>query len=116
MNHDLNQVAQSFQNIVHSIAPNVVFWTLRLTEEKSEAISVRQGVMQPVYNQQARGALLTFIIGDGSGYAATSDLSVNGLTKAAAQASEWAKQSAGMSLLSASDYPRPEDTAFMKPR
>jgi hypothetical protein len=28
-----------------------------------------------VYNHRARGALLTVVIGDGSGYAATSDLS-----------------------------------------
>ncbi|MCW8936233.1 MAG: TldD/PmbA family protein [Gammaproteobacteria bacterium] len=112
MNHELNQVAKSFQSIAHSIAADVDFWTLRLTDEKHESISVRQGVMQPVYNQQARGALLTFVIGDGCGYAATSDLSVSGLTKAAGQASEWAKQSAGLSLLTASDYPRPENTAF----
>jgi predicted Zn-dependent protease len=55
--------------------------------------------------------LLTVVIGDGCGYAATSDLSVSGLKNAARQASEWAKQSAGMSLLTASDYPRPEHTA-----
>ncbi len=107
MNHELNQVAQSFTNI----APDVDFWTLRLTDEKRESISVRQGVMQPVYNQQARGALLTVVIGDGCGYAATSDLSASGLQKAASQASEWAKQSASMSLLKASDYPHPEHKA-----
>jgi predicted Zn-dependent protease len=107
MNHDLNQVAQSFTNI----APDVDFWTLRLTDEKRETISVRQGVMQPVYNQQARGALLTVVIGDGCGYAATSDLSTSGLKIAARQASEWAKQSAGTGLLKSSDYPRPANKA-----
>jgi predicted Zn-dependent protease len=107
MNHELNQVAQSF----NSVAPDVDFWTLRLTDEKRESITVRQGVMQPVYNQQARGALLTVVIGDGCGYAATSDLSAGGLKKAASQASGWAKQSAGMGLLNASDYPRPANRA-----
>ena len=107
MNDDLNQVAQCFNNI----APNVDFWTLRLTDEKRESISVRQGVMQPVYNQMARGALLTVVMGDGCGYAATSDLSASGLKKAASQASEWAKQAADMGLLKASDFPRPERKA-----
>ncbi len=107
MNDYLNQVAQNFNNI----APNVDFWTLRLTDETREAICVRQDVMQPVYNQLARGALLTVVIGDGCGYAATSDLSVSGLKAAVSQASEWAIQNAGLGLLKASDYPRPEHKA-----
>ncbi len=107
MNDDLNQIAQRF----NQIAPNVDFWTLRLTNETREALCVRQGVMQPVFNQLARGALLTVVIGEGCGYAATSDLSVSGLKKAVSQASDWAKQSAGLGLLKASDYPRPESKA-----
>ena len=107
MNDYLNQVAQNFNNI----APNVDFWTLRLTDETREVICVRQGVMQPVYNQLARGALLTVVIGDGCGYAATSDLSVSGLKRAVSQASEWAVQSSGLGLLKASDYPRPKSKA-----
>ena len=67
MNDFLNQVAQQFSGI----APDVDAWTLRLTSETNEAVSVRQGVMQPVYNHQATGALITVVIGDGSGYAAT---------------------------------------------
>lgn len=107
MNDDLNQIALSFKNM----APNVDFWTLRLTDETREAICVRQGVMQPVFNQLARGALLTVVIGDGCGYAATSDLSTSGLKRAISQATQWAKQSAGMGLLKASDYPRPASKA-----
>ena len=108
MNQDLNQVARSF----NSIAPNVDFWSLRLSDEKQESISVRQGVMQPIYNQLARGALLTVIIGDGCGYASSSDLSPGGLKKAAGLASQWAKQSAGLGLLKASDYPHPANKAY----
>lgn len=107
MNDDLNQIAQTFKNM----APNVDFWSLRLSDETREALCVRQGVMQPVYNQQARGALLTVVIGDGCGYAATSDLSTRGLKRAISQATQWAKQSAGMGLLKASDYPRPASKA-----
>jgi predicted Zn-dependent protease len=107
MNEYLNQVARQFTDT----APSADFWTLRLTSQASEAISVRQGVMQPVYNQLSRGALLTVVRGDGCGYAATSDLSPAGLKKAAHQASDWAQQSAGLGLLKAHDYPRPTHTA-----
>ena len=95
MNDYLNQISQRFINI----APNVDFWTLRLSDESQEAICVRQGVMQPVYNQLARGALVTVVIGDGCGYAATSDLSDTGLRRAARQASDWAKQCSVSGLL-----------------
>jgi len=107
MNDELHQAAQSFNRV----APDVDFWTLRLTDENRESISVRQGVMQPVYNQRARGALLSVVIGDGCGYAATSDLSVSGLKRAARLASDWAKQAASLGLLKAGDYPRPEHKA-----
>ena len=103
----LDQVAQRFNHV----APNVDFWTLRLTNEAHEAISVRQGVMQPVCNQLSRGALLTVVIGNGCGYAATSDLSPGGLRKAVRQASDWAQQSSGLGLLKANDYPRPQSKA-----
>ena len=107
MNDYLNQVAQRFNNV----APNVDFWMLRLTNEAHEAISVRQGVMQPVFNQLSRGALLTVVIGDGCGYAATSDLSPDGLKKMVRQASDWAQLSSALGLLKANDYPRPEGKA-----
>ncbi|MCG6939109.1 MAG: TldD/PmbA family protein [Gammaproteobacteria bacterium] len=107
MNDYLNQVAQQFI----SIAPNADFWTLRLTSEAHESLSVRQGVMQPVYNHLARGALLTVVNGDGSGYAATSDLSADGLKQAVRLASDWARQSSAMGLLKARDYPRADARA-----
>lgn len=107
MNDYLNHVARQF----NGIAPDVDFWTLRLTSETNESVSVRQGVMQPVYNHLARGALLTVIKGDGCGYAATSDLSLAGLKKAARLASDWAQQSSALGLLKASHYPRAEAKA-----
>lgn len=104
MNDYLNHVARQF----NSIAPDTDFWTLRLTDETQESISVRQNVMQPVYNQRARGALLTVVSGDGCGYAATSDLSPGGLKKAVRKARDWALQSSALGLLKANHYPRPE--------
>lgn len=107
MNTSLNSVVRQFKKIV----PDVDFWSLRLTSETSESVNVRQGVMQPVYNHQATGALITVVIGDGSGYAATSDLSTDGLMRAADIACEWARQSARSGLLKAADYPRPDAVA-----
>ena len=107
MNDYLNHAAEQFSKL----APAADFWTLRLTSETREAISVRQGVMQPVFNQTARGALLTVVSGDGCGYAATSDLSPAGLKKAARQARDWALQCSALGLLKANDYPRPEGKA-----
>jgi predicted Zn-dependent protease len=107
MNDYLNHVAEYF----NGVAPGVDFWTLRLTEQAYESISVRQGVMQPVFNQLARGALLTVVSGNGCGYAATSDLSPGGLKEALRQAREWAQQCSVLGLLLANDYPRPEGKA-----
>ena len=107
MNDYLNRVARQFNDI----APNVDFWTLRLSSETGEAVRVRQGVMQPVYNHHAFGAMLTVVSGEGYGYAATSDLSPSGLKKAAARACDWANQSATLGLLKAHDYPRPDARA-----
>jgi predicted Zn-dependent protease len=107
MNDYLNEVARRFR----TIAPNTDFWTLRLSDEAYETISVRQGVLQPVMNQFARGALVTVVIGDGCGYAATSDLSSTGLKVAVRQARDWAEQSSAFGLLTASDYPRPVNKA-----
>ena len=105
MNEFLNQVAKRFS----ACAPAVDFWTLRLTDEHSEFVFVRQGVTQPVSTQLARGALLTVIEGDGMGYAATSDLSTSGLQRAAAQARDWAQYAMGKGLVEASAFPRPSN-------
>lgn len=107
MNDYLNDVAQRF----NKIAPKVDFWTLRLTDETQETISVRQNVTQPVFNQFTRGALITVVIGDGCGYAATNDLSTSGLNKAVKLAINWASTSSGTGLLKSDDYPRPESRA-----
>ena len=108
MNKDLSHIANNFKHI----APAVDFWTLRLTDESRESINVRQGVMQPIDNQISRGVLLTVIIGDGCGYAATTNLSNKGLKAAFTQASNWAKLSSDFGLLKSSDYPRPDIKAI----
>lgn len=77
------------------VAPKADFVSLRLYEERTERLSVRQDVLQPVAQGVDRGAMITVIAGGGVGYAATSDLSEAGLKDAAARARAWAERVAG---------------------
>ncbi|VAW65383.1 TldD family protein, Beta/Gamma-proteobacterial subgroup [hydrothermal vent metagenome] len=110
MNEYLNQIAHEFK----SIPPDVDFWTLRLTDNTEEQICVRQGVLQPVNHVSSRGILLTVVTGHGSGYAATSDLSAQGLKKTISHACMWAKEASKLALLKNPDYPRPQLKAQYK--
>lgn len=81
------------------IAPVGAFCSLRFVHERSEMLSVRQNVLQPVETSEDIGAMLTVSDGGGMGYAATSDLTLNGLRRAAEQARDWARQSARCSVV-----------------
>ncbi|ETX03450.1 MAG: peptidase C69 [Candidatus Entotheonella gemina] len=82
------------------------FCSLRLVRERSEVLSVRQDVLQPVRTSEDMGAMLTVVDGGGMGYAATSDLTSGGLQRAAEQAHRWARQSAGHSVVDFSKLPQ----------
>jgi predicted Zn-dependent protease len=83
----------------HQLAPQGDFCSLRFVRERSEVLSVRQDIVQPVETSEDSGAMLTVYAGDGMGYAATSDLSLNGLRRATEQAHDWARQSTGRSVV-----------------
>ena len=82
------------------------FCSLRLVQERSEVLSVRQDVLQPVRTSEDVGAMVSVLEGGGMGYAATSDLTMSGLQRAAEQAHRWAKQSAGRSVVDFSKLPQ----------
>ena len=63
----------------HEIAPQVDFCLLRFVHERSELLSVRQNILQPVSTSEDMGAMITVLDGGGMGYAGTSDLTVSGL-------------------------------------
>ncbi len=88
-------LAQRFRQ---AAAP-VDFCSLRYVRERSEYLAVRQDVLQPVATSEESGAMLTVYDGGGTGYAATSDLSLSGLRHAAAQAHAWARLSARQSMM-----------------
>ena len=99
-----DQLAERFRRV----APKADFCSLRYVEEKTEALSVRQNVVQPAASSVDVGAMITVVDGSGLGYAATSDLSEDGLRRAADQALTWARRTAGRSVVDFSKVPMPK--------
>src|SRR5919199_3919683 len=91
----LERIEERFRHL----APQGDFCSLRFVCERSETLAVRQNIVQPVETSEDSGVMLTVYAGDGMGYAATSDVSLSGLQRAAEQARGWALQSAGRSVV-----------------
>ena len=89
----------SIRPLFQALAPAVDFCSLRLVCEASEAVTVRQDVLQPLQSCVDTGAMVTVIHRGGYGYAATSDLSKAGLQDAIDRAVAWAAASAGRSVV-----------------
>jgi predicted Zn-dependent protease len=83
----------------HAAVPKVDFASLRRVRERSQELSVRDGVVQPPRDQEEEGALITVEHGGGQGYAATSDLSPSGLREAFRRAKDWAQATADRSAV-----------------
>jgi predicted Zn-dependent protease len=94
MPFDTESIAQRFRRL----APAADYCSLRLVDERSEMLSVRQDRLEPVRARIDRGAMVTVIVGDGIGYAATSDVSDAGLRWALERARHWAELSRGRSV------------------
>lgn len=88
----------SLARIFEDVAPEAEFCSLRYQAEANEALNVRQGVLQPVRLDEDAGAMITVADSGGVGYAATADLSAEGLRRAAARALTWAQRSAGRTV------------------
>jgi predicted Zn-dependent protease len=80
----------SIRALFKTLAPAVDFSSLRVVDETSENIVVRQDVLQPLSSRIDRGAMVTVFHRGGYGYAATSDLTLPGLREAFSQAKSWA--------------------------
>lgn len=89
------------------ITPNVDFFSLRLIEERTENVLVRQDILQPVSTNEDIGAMVTVLHNGGLGYAATSDLTPSGLQQATQRAKNWAEASADASITDFSSIPMP---------
>lgn len=93
-----------------SVLPKVDFCSLRFFREREQMLSVRQNVPLPIWQAQDIGAMVTVIHNGGLGYAASSDLSVDGLRLAVGQAVQWAERTAGRGVTNFSDVPMPHPT------
>jgi len=80
----------SIRALFKNLAPAVDFCSLRVVDETSENIVVRQDVLQPLSSRIDGGAMVTVFHRGGYGYAATSDLTLPGLREAFCQAKSWA--------------------------
>ncbi|MBU1702016.1 MAG: TldD/PmbA family protein [Candidatus Eisenbacteria bacterium] len=91
------------------VMPGSGFCSLRAVRESNEIVQVRQSVLQPITRYEDQGVMITVVAGGGYGYAATSDLSVNGLRAAVERAQSWAALSAGKSVVDYGKiaYPHP---------
>lgn len=110
---------ESVERAFRALPPAVDFCSLRLVEETSESLSVRQNVPEPSAHSVDRGLMLTVIHGGGLGYAATSDLSEAGIRAAFERARGLAEASRGRTVTDYSgiafqhpvaDYRGPERT------
>lgn len=99
----------SIRTLFKRLAPAVDFCSLRLVDEASEHLMVRQDILQPPSTGIDRGAMITVMHRGGYGYAATSDLSAAGLKDAITRARRWAEASAGRSVVdySSIEWPQP---------
>ncbi|MGE5129083.1 MAG: TldD/PmbA family protein [Sphingomonadaceae bacterium] len=78
-------------NRFRALRSGAPFWSLRVHEQTSETLAVRQDTVEPPRLALERGAMLTAITEGGCGYCATGDLSVAGLQAALDRATVWAE-------------------------
>jgi len=95
---DWKRLAESFAVRARELGA-ALHWTLRFVDEAHEWLAVRNDVVQPVRLQQDRGVMVTVTDRGGQGYGATSDLSLDGLLRAAERARDWAHASAGSGVV-----------------
>jgi len=94
MPFDIESIGARFRRV----APAVDFCSLRVLDETSQFLCVRQDVAEPAQTSRDFGAMVTVVDGDGLGYAASSDLSDAGLSTTIARALQWARLSRGRSV------------------
>jgi predicted Zn-dependent protease len=88
------------------LTPDLDYWTIRVAAEEAEIMSVRQDIVEPIRIEAGCGAMITVVQGAGMGYAATSDLSREGLRAAFGHAVDSAELHARLGLFDAALYPR----------
>ena len=78
-----------------ALPDDVDYATARLVDERSESLRVRRNTLEPLQTDIDTGVMITVWNRGGLGYAATSDLTDDGLAAAADTARRWADVTAG---------------------
>jgi len=92
-------IPEQLSRVFHEALPTGIDGaTVRVIHEREQDLTVRDDVVLPPRLRSDRGAMITVFAEGGSGYAATPDLSLAGLTRAAAQAKAWALRDAQRGL------------------
>jgi len=94
--------------------PPGVDLSVRIVRERSRSLAVLRGVVQPDTVAEDAGAMVCAWWGHGVGYAATADLSREGLQAAADRAIEWARQVDRHGLFDGLALPRPTARAVVR--
>ena len=83
----------------------VDFFSVRYQQDRHQLLEVEQDVPGPIKQSNDDGVMITVHHGGGTGYAATSDVSQSGLTKAFGKAKDWAEFSGKRSVTDYSQVP-----------
>lgn len=95
MSTTLEQVEVWFSEV----ASDLEFASLRYVREHSEHLSVRRNVVNPVSVGEDEGVMVTVREGSGLGYAATCDLTREGIRRTTNRARDWARNAAAHSVM-----------------
>ncbi|MCP3992010.1 MAG: TldD/PmbA family protein [Actinomycetia bacterium] len=102
-----NTISQLEGRLGAALPLDVDYASVRFSEERGEYLSVRRGVVEPVTTNLDAGVMVTVWAGGGHGYAATSDLTVEGLAAAVTRAKDWATRTAGRSMVENPPFEHP---------
>lgn len=86
--------------LVDALPAEAPYASARLVAERSQYLSVRHGVLEPLFTGHDMGVMFTVWENGGLGYAATSTLTAEGMAAAVAEARRWAGVTAGRGVLS----------------
>ncbi len=95
------------------LAPSGCEWTARLVRQRDQSLSVRRGTVEPPRIDDDQGVMVSVAAEGGVGFAATADLSDQGLEWALHSAAAWAKRNAALAL--DGHLPQPADGAYESP-
>ncbi|MEC7987478.1 MAG: TldD/PmbA family protein [Myxococcota bacterium] len=86
-----------------ALPSGIDFCSLRYTEETTETITFRKGILQPLSESNDSGFMVIVHHDGGLGYAACADTSMTGIRQTIDKAKEWALRSKRNALFSTSD-------------